>query len=91
MLICIGFSFNDKHIITTIKEALEQNPGFQLMVVNKGIDTSDNFKWLYELSQHHHNIVLVDELFSDFAKNYPDLKTYNQNEHNKIIITSNGE
>jgi NAD-dependent SIR2 family protein deacetylase len=88
MLICIGFSFNDKHIVTAVKEALEQNPSFQLMVINKGIDTSDNFKWLYDLSQNHSNIVLVDELFSDFSKYYPDLKSYNQYEQNKIIISS---
>ncbi|MBN8696465.1 MAG: SIR2 family protein [Bacteroidetes bacterium] len=87
LLICIGFSFNDKHIVTTIKEALEQNPSFQLMVVNKGIDTSANFKWLVDLAKIHNNIVLLDELFADFAVYYPDLKSYNQNEHNKIIIS----
>jgi len=88
MLLCIGFSFSDKHIVTAIKEALEQNPGFQLMVINKGIDKSENFKWLFDLAQNHSNIVIIDELFSDFAKNYPDLKSYNQNEHNKIVINS---
>ena len=89
ILICIGFSFNDKHIVTAIKEALEQNPSFQLMVINKGIDnSSDNFKWLYDLSHSHSSIALVDELYSEFAKYYPDLKSYNQNEHNKIVITS---
>lgn len=93
-LICIGFSFNDKHMVTAIQEALEQNPSFQLMVVNKGIDTSENFKWLFELAKHHTNIVLVDELFSDFAKNYPMLKSYNQDEYKKITINlqeTNGE
>ncbi len=53
------------------------------MVVNKGIDTSPNFKWLFDLSQNHTNIVLVDELFSEFSKHYPDLKSYNQYEQNK--------
>ena len=86
MLVCIGFSFNDKHIVTAIKEALEQNPSFQLIVVNKGIDTSENFKWLVELSHKHSNIALVDELFADFSQHYPDLKSYNQNEFNKIVI-----
>lgn len=89
LLICIGFSFNDKHIVTAIKEALEQNSGFQLMVVNKGIDTSDSFKWLYNLALNHSNIVLVDELFSDFALNYPLLKSYNQEEYKKITINLN--
>lgn len=86
LLICIGFSFNDKHIVTAIQEALEQNSGFQLMVVNKGIDTSDNFKWLLNLAKKHSNIVLTDELFSDFAFNYPLLKSYSQDEFKKITV-----
>lgn len=86
LLICIGFSFNDKHIVTAIQEALEQNSGFQLMVVNKGIDTSEGFKWLYELATEHSNVVLIDELFSDFSSNYPLLKSYNQDEYKKITV-----
>jgi hypothetical protein len=86
LLMCIGFSFNDKHIVTAIKEALTQNPSFQIVVVNKTIDMSDNAKWLFELSKKHSNIVLIDEKFVDFAENYPDLKSYNQDEQNKIII-----
>ncbi|GAA5220866.1 SIR2 family protein [Membranihabitans marinus] len=86
LLICIGFSFNDKHIVTAIQEALEQNSGFQLMVVNKGIDTTNNFKWLLNLAKKHSNIVLTDELFSDFAFNYPILKSYTQDEFKKITV-----
>lgn len=86
LLICIGFSFNDKHIVTAIQEALEQNSGFQLVVVNKGIELSDGFRWLYNLSLKHSNIVLIDELFSDFALYYPLLKSYNQDEYKKITI-----
>jgi NAD-dependent SIR2 family protein deacetylase len=86
LLICVGFSFNDKHIVTAIQEALEQNSGFQLMVVNKGIDTSDGFKWLYNLANKHSNIILIDELFSDFSLNYPLLKAYNQDEYKKITV-----
>ncbi len=88
LLICIGFSFNDKHIVAMIKEALVQNPGFQLMVVNKGIDTSESFKWLLDLAYIHSNISLVDELFSDFSINYPELKSYNQDDNKKIVIVS---
>lgn len=88
LLICVGFSFSDKHIVTAIMEALTQNPSFQLMVVNKGIDTSENFTWLFELSKKHSSIVLIDEKFIDFAEHYPDLKSYNQDEQNKIVIIS---
>lgn len=86
LLICIGFSFSDKHIVTAIMESLAQNPSFQLVVVNRGIDTSTNFKWLFELSKKHSSIVLIDEKFIDFSEHYPDLKTYNQDEQNKIVI-----
>lgn len=90
LLICIGFSFNDKHIVTAIIEALEQNPGFQLMVVNKGIDNwSQSFKPIFEAAKIHNNIVLIDEVFEDFAKYYPDLKSYNQEDTKKIILNIN--
>ena len=90
LLICIGFSFNDKHIVTAIIEALEQNPGFQLMVVNKGIDNlSKSFNPIFEAAKIHNNIVLVDEVFDDFAKYYPDLKSYNQEDAKKIILNLN--
>lgn len=90
LLICIGFSFNDKHLVTAIIEALEQNPSFQLMVVNRSIDQkSDTFKPFFEASKKHNNIALVSELFSDFANNYPDLKSYNQEDTKKIILNLN--
>lgn len=90
LLICIGFSFSDKHIVTAIIEALEQNPGFQLMVVNKDIDIkTPAFLPVFEASKRHNNIVLVDELFEDFANYYPDLKSYNQEDPKKIILNIN--
>jgi hypothetical protein len=90
LLICIGFSFSDKHIVTAIIEALEQNPGFQLMVVNKDIDTkTPAFISIFEASKKHNNIVLVDELFEDFANHFPDLKSYNQEDAKKIILNLN--
>ncbi|MDY0905623.1 SIR2 family protein [Pedobacter sp. CFBP9032] len=88
LLICIGFSFNDKHIVTAISEALEQNPSFQLMVVNKGIDSnSSNFKPIFEAGKRYNNIFLVDEEFADFAIYFPDLKSYNQENTKRIILT----
>ncbi|WP_166961929.1 SIR2 family protein [Yeosuana marina] len=90
LLICIGFSFSDKHIVTAIIEALEQNPSFQLIVVNKGIDDfSAHFKPFYEAAKKYNNIALIDEEFIDFAKYYPNLKSYNQEDSKKIIINNN--
>lgn len=90
LLICIGFSFGDKHIVTAIKEALEQNPSFQLLVVNKGIDVeNENLKPFIDVAKEHNNIAFIAEKFEDFAKNYPDLKSYTQDDSNKIIINLN--
>ena len=59
-LITIGFSFGDKHIVTAIIEALEQNPGFQLMIVNKGIDeTNENMKPFIDAANKYSNISIV--------------------------------
>ncbi|PKA99661.1 SIR2-like protein [Flavobacteriaceae bacterium MAR_2009_75] len=92
LLICIGFSFSDKHIVTAIIEALEQNPSFQLFVANKGIDeTSDNFKPFFEAAKKYNNIALVDEEFLEFAKYFPDLRSYNHEDDKKIIVKSNSE
>lgn len=90
LLICIGFSFNDKHLVTAIIEALEQNPSFRLVVVNKSIDqTSQTFRPFFEAAKKHNNIALVSELFKDFTDNYPDLKSYNQEDFKKIILNLN--
>ncbi|MGQ2983122.1 SIR2 family protein [Flavobacterium sp.] len=92
LLICIGFKFNDKHIVTSIIEALEQNPGFQLVVVNRTIDESPgNFNNVFEASKKHNNIVLISELFEDFAINFPDLKSYNQEDLKKINLSNQNE
>lgn len=92
LLICIGFSFNDKHIVTAIKESLEQNSGFQLLVVNKGICKGNDFsRQIIDLAHNHNNIVLIDELFTDFSAHYPVLTSYDQKEHNKIVFQSNLE
>jgi len=91
LLLTVGFSFRDTHIVSAIKEALEQNTGFQLMVVNKGIDKSGHMRWLYELACNHSNVVLIAELFENFAKNYPVLKSYTQEEYRKVVINENGK
>ncbi|MBW3523853.1 SIR2 family protein [Chryseobacterium sp. NKUCC03_KSP] len=86
-LITVGFSFGDKHIVTAIVEALEQNPSFQLMIINRSIDESnENLKPFIEAAKKYSNISIVAEKFEDFAKNYPDLKSYNQDDTRQIVI-----
>ncbi|MEN5234317.1 SIR2 family protein [Sphingobacterium faecium] len=86
-LITVGFSYGDKHIVTAIIEALEQNPSFQLMIINRGIDeTNENLKPFIEAASKYSNISIVSETFEDFSKHYPDLKAYNQDDNRKIVI-----
>lgn len=86
-LITLGFSFGDKHIVTAIIEALEQNPSFQLMIVNRSIDeTNENLQPFIDAAKKYSNISIVSEKFEDFAKNYPDLKSYNQEDTRQIVI-----
>ncbi|WFB65391.1 SIR2 family protein [Sphingobacterium sp. WM] len=86
-LITIGFSFGDKHIVTSIIEALEQNPSFQLMIINLSIDESnENLKPFIEAANVYSNISIVAETFEDFSNNYPDLQTYNHDSSKQIII-----
>lgn len=80
LLICIGYSFNDKHINSAIEEALNQNPGFRLAVIDPGIDSGnskpmENIKTSALKSQR---ILMVAETFSDFADAYPEIQTYDE-------------
>ena len=75
-LICIGFSFYDKHISTMIREAVESNQSFRLMIVNSDIEPNDYLGWFKEKAKHSRNIMLVAEKFKDFAEHYPYPSAY---------------
>lgn len=87
LLITIGFSFGDKHIVTAIKEAVEQNPSFQLVIVTRSINkTNKNMEPFIEAAKTYSNIHIIAEEFADFVKNYPDLKSYNQEDSKRVDI-----
>lgn len=79
LLVCIGYSFNDKHINAAIEEALNQNPGFRLAVIDPGFDndtTSKSLKTIKEIALQAERILMVSETFTDFANYFPEIKTY---------------
>lgn len=79
LLICIGYSFNDKHINAAIEEALNQNPGFRLAVIDPRFDddtVSNSLKTIRENALKSDRIMLVSETFTDFASHFPEIKTY---------------
>lgn len=84
LLIVIGFGFQDKHIQNVIIEAVEQNPSFQLLIVNYtgkddgGIDTKalKSFFVDEEKKQIKRNVSIVYDSFSSFTRKYPTNNTY---------------
>lgn len=82
LLICIGFSFGDKHIVTAIKEAVSQNPSFRLLIVNRTIRENETLKWFIEKAKQQDNTIIVGEEFKDFTQNYPASKIYSDDKNN---------
>ena len=82
LLIVIGFGFQDKHIKNVIVEAVEQNPSFQLLIVNYNgygsisADNLDEFFTDKESLKVRRNVNIVFEKFKDFTDSYPENQTY---------------
>lgn len=79
MLVCIGYSFNDKHINAAIEEALNQNPSFRLAVINPQFDSdgvSNSLKEIRTAAENSERIMMISETFQDFAKFFPEIQTY---------------
>lgn len=87
LLICIGYSFNDKHINSAIEEALNQNPGFRLAIIDPGINSENpSMTELRKNALKTNRIMMVSETFSDFASNYPEIQTYNDEQMENINL-----
>jgi hypothetical protein len=79
LLVCIGYSFNDKHVNAAIEEALNQNPGFRLAIIDPGFDNPNASKSLKTIKANAlktERILMVSETFTDFANYFPEIKTY---------------
>jgi SIR2-like protein len=89
VLVCIGYSFGDKHINAVITEALNQNPGFQLVIVNPGFDGSnEKFQMLLNEAKGSERILMIDETFIDFTHYFPEIQTYYQEPETKPVNLS---
>ena len=79
LLLCIGYSFNDKHINSSIEEALNQNPSFRLAIIDPGFDNDNvasSLKEIKNLALQTERILMVNETFSEFTYNFPEIGTY---------------
>lgn len=87
LLIVIGFGFQDKHIQNVILEAVNQNPSFQLVIVyynSSGDIKRDELKDFFGDSNNpksiKRNVTIIFDSFKDFTNNYPENKTYSEDE-----------
>lgn len=83
LLIVLGFGFRDKHIQNVILEAVNQNPSFQLVIVNyNGYETinREELKEYFDGSEIKRNVSIVFDTFKNFTENFPENKTYCSNE-----------
>jgi len=71
LLICIGYSFNDKHINAAVEEALNQNPSFRLAIISPQFDSDRaaySLKEIMAAAEDSERIIMISERFQDFAK-----------------------
>lgn len=81
LLICIGYSFNDNHINAAIEEAINQNPGFRMAVVDPYLAFAHErgsaaYKSVVDSAIKSDRIMAVSERFRDFANHFPEIQTY---------------
>jgi NAD-dependent SIR2 family protein deacetylase len=82
LLIVLGFGFQDKHIKNVIVEAVEQNPSFQLLIVNyngNGSISADNLDEFFTAKENmkvKRNVNIIFDKFKDFTDKYPENQTY---------------
>lgn len=79
LLICVGYSFNDRHVNAAIEEALNQNPSFRLAIINPDFDNdnvSHPLKQIKADAEISDRIIMISERFQDFAMHFPEIKTY---------------
>ncbi|NCQ04588.1 MAG: hypothetical protein GW834_08865, partial [Cyanobacteria bacterium] len=83
LLICIGFSFTDKHFKNVITEASISNTSLSLVVVLPKFQEKKGLTEIVELTKSQNNVVLIDEKFEDFVKNYPYPEEYGYEQQTK--------
>ena len=91
-LVVIGYSFLDKHINTVIVEAFNQNPTFNLIIVDPYLSEespkSDIQKVFINKAKETSRIMLIGETFSDFADNFPENHTHDEREPTRITYST---
>lgn len=71
LLLCVGFSFGDKHFKSVVKEAVKSNPGLNLLIALSDFTKKEQVKDILELTEKQNNITFVDDNFQNISDNYP--------------------
>ena len=83
LLIVLGFGFRDKHIQNVILEAVNQNPSFQLVIVNYnggGTINREELKEYFDDAVVKRKVSIIFDTFKGFTDSLPENKTYSLNE-----------
>ncbi len=91
LLVVLGFGFQDKHIQNVIIEAVDQNPGFHLVIINyntnQSIETTHLEQFFDKVGKMEvkRKVTILFDTFSEFTKNYPENKTYTKPDNNDTV------
>lgn len=80
LLLCIGFSFGDRHLVTAIREAIAQNPSLEIIIVSRTIRNDSEWRWFLDKAKLDSRITLIAEEFTDFSTYYPENRTVTKEE-----------
>ena len=72
--------------------SLNQNPGFRLALIDPGFESENISSSLCEIkkvAEESERILITSETFTEFAKHYPEIKTY-ENFNYQSINLNNG-
>jgi len=76
LLITVGFSFADKHIFTIVKNAVKNNPGLKILIVDYNIDQEGFKDFKKDAEKGQNNIMLLEKDFQGFTELYLKQKAY---------------
>lgn len=89
LLVCLGYSFNDKHINAAIEEALNQNPSFRIAVLDPYFDSqnvSESLKTVKAEALESERVLMISETFTDFARHFPEIQTYDNEVYSTVQL-----
>lgn len=90
LLVVLGFGFQDKHIQNVIIEAVQQNPSFQLVILNynanETIETTHIESFFEDIKKMKtkRKVTIIFDKFKDFTDNYPDNQTYTEDNNESV-------